>query len=174
MTTTAFRFAPGRHGPRCRTAMGGAAAYDTDAEVRAPAARGSRIGRVGGLVVFAAAIATAGGWALARGQGFERILVLLVLAPLLEETVFRAGLHEALLRRLRRPDVANALTVLAFAIAHALAQGDARALAVALPAWLVGSVYERERRLRPCITLHALFNAAWIAWVLGTAGHGPF
>ncbi|MGH8798214.1 MAG: CPBP family glutamic-type intramembrane protease [Caldimonas sp.] len=88
--------------------------------------------------------------------------------------MFRAGLHEALLQRLRRPDVANALTALAFAMAHALAQGDARALAVALPAWLIGRVYERGRRLRHCVALHALLNAAWIAWALGAAGYGPF
>ena len=174
MTTTAFRYAGARHRPRGRAAMSGAAVGGAAGTVHDLAAHGSHIGKVGGAVVFAAAITAAGGWALACGQGFERILMLLVLAPLLEETVFRAGLQEALLQRLRRPDVANALTALAFATAHALAQGDARALAVALPAWLIGRAYERRRRLRHCVALHALLNAAWIAWALGAAGRGPF
>lgn len=174
MTTTACRYARARRGRRGRAAMDGAGVSSAAAAAHERTVQGLRIGTISGALVIAAAITAAGGWALARGQGFERILVLLVLAPLFEETVFRAGLHEALLQRLCRPDAANALTALAFGIAHALAQGDARALAVALPAWLVGRVYERGRRLGPCVALHALLNAAWIAWVLGAAGHDPF
>lgn len=179
MTTTAFLFAAARDGPRgCAATVGvtvnRAAVTSAAATIHEPAAHGLRIGTIGEALVFSAAIAAIGGWALAGGQGFGRILMLLVLAPLLEETVFRAGLQEALLQRLRRPDVANALTALAFALAHALAHGDARALAVVLPAWLVGRVYERGRRVRHCVALHALFNAAWIASMLGAASHGPF
>jgi membrane protease YdiL (CAAX protease family) len=89
--------------------------------------------------------------------------LLLVLAPLLEEVVFRAGLHENLLRRLRSPLVANALTALAFALAHVLVRGEAAAFAVALPALLIGLVYQRWRKIWPCVLLHAAMNAVWLA-----------
>ena len=89
--------------------------------------------------------------------------LLLVLAPLLEELVFRAGLHESLLRRLRSPLVANALTALVFALAHVLVRGEGAAFAVVLPALLIGIVYQRWRRVWPCVLLHAAMNAIWLA-----------
>jgi membrane protease YdiL (CAAX protease family) len=97
-----------------------------------------------------------------------RTLMLLVVAPVLEELVFRAGLHEALLRREaeRSPPAAltwpNLITALLFGAAHvALRPGLAGALTV-LPAFAVGACYERRRRLLPCIALHAAFNALWL------------
>ena len=92
-----------------------------------------------------------------------RTAVLLVLAPLVEELVFRAGLQESLLRRWRSPRVANALTALVFALAHVLVRGEAAALAVGLPALLIGAAYERWRRVWPCVLLHAAMNAIWLA-----------
>lgn len=89
--------------------------------------------------------------------------VLLLAAPLLEEAVFRAGLHEALLRHGRGLLLANGLTALAFGAAHVAARGDASAFAVALPALAIGLVYERTRRLRWCVLLHAAMNAVWLA-----------
>jgi membrane protease YdiL (CAAX protease family) len=94
------------------------------------------------------------------------VLVLLALAPLAEEVVFRAGLQETLLRRLRAPWGANAATALAFALAHALQRGEAAALLVALPALLIGMTYTRTRRLAPCVVLHAAMNAVWLVWGL--------
>ncbi|KQQ88078.1 JDVT-CTERM system glutamic-type intramembrane protease [Massilia sp. Leaf139] len=93
----------------------------------------------------------------------RRLLMLLVLAPLLEEAVFRAGLQEALQRRWR-PQPANAVTALAFGLAHALARADAAAFAAALPALLIGAVYARTGRLRYCVALHAAMNALWLRW----------
>lgn len=89
--------------------------------------------------------------------------VLLFAAPLLEEAVFRAGLHEALLRHGRGLLLANALTALLFGAAHVAVRGDAGAFAVALPALAIGLVYERTRRLRWCVLLHAAMNAVWLA-----------
>jgi membrane protease YdiL (CAAX protease family) len=106
-------------------------------------------------------------WAWGQGASAERLVLLLLLAPALEETVFRGGLQEALSARLARPGLANAWTACAFGLAHAVAHGDVRALAVVVPAWLVGRLYERSRRLLPCIALHALFNAAWVASTIG-------
>jgi membrane protease YdiL (CAAX protease family) len=96
-----------------------------------------------------------------------RWTALLLFAPVVEEVIFRAGLHETLLRQLARRHaggalVANVLTALAFAAAHlALRPGLLGGLTV-LPSLLIGRVYEQQRRLTPCIALHALFNAAWL------------
>jgi len=98
------------------------------------------------------------------GLSWERVAMLLLLAPLIEEAVFRAGLQEWLLRRGLAPGRANVSTALAFAGLHALARLQWMAFAVALPALLVGSVYGRWRLLRWCVLLHAAFNGAWLAW----------
>ena len=89
-------------------------------------------------------------------------VVLVVLAPLLEETVFRAGLHEWLLRRGTRPWTANILTALVFGGAHALLRADPLAWVAALPALMVGRVYERTRQVRWCVALHAAMNGLWL------------
>lgn len=103
---------------------------------------------------------------VAAGAPFGRVAVLLVIAPLLEEAVFRAGLQEALLRQLRRPLAANLVTALVFGVAHAALRGEPAAFAVALPAVLIGAIYARTRRLAPCALLHAALNAAWLGWNL--------
>ena len=83
------------------------------------------------------------------------------LAPALEETVFRAGLQELLLRRGAPAALSVLLTAAAFAAAHALWRPGPWAWATGGPALLLGGVYLRTRRLGPCIALHALFNALW-------------
>lgn len=95
------------------------------------------------------------------GPAAAQALVLLVLAPLLEETVWRAGLHEALLRRGVRPGAAVVAVALAFAGTHLLWWGSALALAVAVPALLIGVAYQHTRRVRVCVLLHAALNVAW-------------
>jgi membrane protease YdiL (CAAX protease family) len=106
----------------------------------------------------------------ALGQPAQRLVMLLVFAPVLEEAVFRAGLHEALLRRwYSRPHLANAVTALAFGLAHAAVRADATAFAAALPALLIGVVYQRTGRLRYCVALHAAMNAAWLGWRMAAA-----
>ena len=122
-------------------------------------------------VLMSAMVLTPALAAAASGHGWQRLATLLVLAPLLEETVFRAGLQEALLRRWHAlPCLANAVTAAAFGFAHGVVRGDAAAFAVALPALLIGAVYQRNGRLRHCVALHAAMNAAWLAWsVTGAA-----
>jgi membrane protease YdiL (CAAX protease family) len=120
--------------------------------------------RLDGAVLAAAVpVLVVAAWALSFGA--ERVVALLLLAPLLEETALRAGLHELLLAR--APRIANVSTALAFGAAHALLRGDPLAFAVALPAWGIGLVYERWRRVRLCVALHALCNAVWIGWAMG-------
>ena len=134
--------------------------------------RSAQVARRQGVRWAAAlAVVAVGVWAAAGGVGIPRLAVLLALAPLLEETAFRAGLHESLLRRPRLAAHANLATALAFGLLHAWLQGHALAVAVALPAYAVGLAYERWRRVRICVALHALCNALWIAWVVaGPAG----
>ncbi len=97
------------------------------------------------------------------------ILAALLAAAILEEIVFRAGVQEMLLRwwlrRTARTPAArsmpNLLTAAIFAMAHALLRSWQVGTA-ALPAALVlGWLYERKRRVWPCIALHAAFNVAW-------------
>ena len=92
----------------------------------------------------------------------------LVLAPVLEEVVFRGGLHAALLRRKSRPLLAgagriNALVAAAFGLAHALTRSLVLGLAVLPMALVIGWVYERTGRVRHCVWIHAGCNAAWFA-----------
>lgn len=87
----------------------------------------------------------------------------LVLAPVLEEVVFRHGLQAALLQRVRRVGWANVLTACAFGLAHVVVQQRLAALWVVLPALAIGVLYQRTGRLAPCIALHAAMNAVWLA-----------
>ncbi|MGZ8259155.1 MAG: JDVT-CTERM system glutamic-type intramembrane protease MrtJ [Caldimonas sp.] len=93
---------------------------------------------------------------------FGLLALLLVGAPLLEEVVFRGGLQEQLLGRLS-PAAANASTAVAFALAHGVTRSSWwLASAVLLPACALGCLYERERRLAPCVLAHAAMNLLWI------------
>jgi membrane protease YdiL (CAAX protease family) len=105
--------------------------------------------------------------------GQAQLATLLILAPAVEEIVFRAGLQEALMRRASTVRFANVLTALAFAAAHlALRPGWIAALTL-LPALACGALYRRTRRILPCIVLHALLNAAWVLGVAGLAASVP-
>ncbi|MEN9628698.1 MAG: hypothetical protein RJA10_1925 [Pseudomonadota bacterium] len=95
--------------------------------------------------------------------GAPQVLLLVVLAPVLEEAAFRAGLQEWLLARRATPLAANLVVAVAFALLHLATQGRWEALLVAGPALLVGAAYNRWRRLRTCVLLHAAMNAAWLA-----------
>ncbi len=89
-------------------------------------------------------------------------LWLLAGAPVVEEVIFRLGLQQELLARLRSAAVANAVTAVVFALAHALSQGTWQSLLTLLPALAIGSLYQRSRRVAPCIAVHAAFNAIWL------------
>ena len=95
----------------------------------------------------------------------------LLLAPLLEEAVFRLGVQDVLVARLRPGHRAWApwLTAALFAIAHAALAPDSsdalRAAATFVPALLIGVLYRRTGTLAPCIALHAAFNLVWLSGV---------
>lgn len=86
------------------------------------------------------------------------LLLTLGVAPAAEEALFR-GLLYPLLRR--RAGIVAA--VLVSAISFATMHGNVVQFAAVLPmAVLLGLVYERTRRLWPCVLIHAGFNVATI------------
>lgn len=120
---------------------------------RAPAAAWLPAAALAGAVL-AVSMASAG----------AHLLAPLLLAPLLEETVFRGGLQEWLLRRLTPPLLANVLTALAFAAAHAGVRHDAAAFWLVVPALGLGALYQQRRRIRWCVVSHAALNLLWLAF----------
>jgi membrane protease YdiL (CAAX protease family) len=103
----------------------------------------------------------AGAWLTSQAPGAPRLWVWLLMAPLIEEIVFRAGLQETLLRRGQSAWAANLVTAACFTAAHVLLRGDALAWAVCVPALLLGCVYAQTRQLRWCVVLHAAMNGLW-------------
>jgi membrane protease YdiL (CAAX protease family) len=92
------------------------------------------------------------------------LVVLLLLAPFVEETVFRAGMQEWLLRRPVTPWRANLIAACVFALAHVQLRGaSVAAVSVIGPALFVGWIYGRYRCLRLCIALHMLMNIVWLS-----------
>ncbi len=127
------------------------------------AACGRRDPSTTALWLLAATLGAAGlaAWAPAP------LLTLLVIAPVAEELVFRGGVQETLLRQLngRHPAaalVATGLTAFVIVAVHAALRPEMLAGLTLLPSLLIGWVYQRRRRLAPCMALHALFNAAWL------------
>lgn len=99
-----------------------------------------------------------------------RVLGLLVLASIAEEVVFRGGMQRLLLRwpagRMSwyAVSAANALTSVAFALAHLWNHPPFAALGVLPVSLLLGWAYERSgQRLVPPVALHLYFNLALFA-----------
>jgi hypothetical protein len=92
-----------------------------------------------------------------------RAVMLLAIAPWLEEAVFRAGLQERLLRSGQQPWLCIALTALAFAMTHILARQQWSAIILVLPALALGAIYQRTRSVTACAAAHAAMNVLWLA-----------
>jgi membrane protease YdiL (CAAX protease family) len=100
-------------------------------------------------------------------DSLQLALWVIVLAPVLEEAVFRTllqrGLFETLVSRTRHAaHLANLLTALAFAASHWPAQGS-RALLWLVPALVIGEIWRRSEKLWMCVLTHSWFNAC-MAW----------
>ena len=87
---------------------------------------------------------------------------LLVLAPLLEEWVLRAGVHEWWLRRHLNATAGLFTCALLFCVLHTGAGWQA-ALAVGGPALVLGMVYQRWRSWPLCAAGHSAMNAFALA-----------
>ncbi|KQP17777.1 hypothetical protein ASF43_07835 [Pseudorhodoferax sp. Leaf267] len=98
---------------------------------------------------------------------WDALLALLLIAPVAEEIVFRAGLQDWLQRRAwaGSPRVRTALAIglssLVFALCHALAHGSWPALAVVVPSLALGLVYQ-ACGLGVAIGCHAWFNLCFV------------
>jgi membrane protease YdiL (CAAX protease family) len=96
------------------------------------------------------------------GMSIPVYFSLLLLAPVVEETVFRAGLQQPLMRAGMAPRRASVVTALAFVAAHGMARSWVLAAAVTLPALGLAWLYQRSGSLVPCIAAHAGLNACWL------------
>jgi membrane protease YdiL (CAAX protease family) len=96
----------------------------------------------------------------------RHIAIVLVLAPLTEEAIARAGVQEFLLRHQSSALRANLATALLFGLAHAVIRNEMLGIAVIAPALLIGAAYSRRRRVRECVALHAAMNALWLVAVV--------
>lgn len=111
---------------------------------------------IAGVVTLAATVA------VAVSSDPWQMIVMVLIAPIVEEAAFRAGLQEWLLRHRFLQAPANIATAAAFVVGHCLLRGlSVTSLAVAGPALLLGWVYGRYRSLRLCIALHMLMNLIW-------------
>lgn len=140
---------------------------DTPAPTAAPA-RGRLAARLAGF----ATVSLAAAWLAHHQFGLTlpagslwRVLAALLLYPLLEEWVFRAGLQHGLQKWLVRVApllwaglLANLLASAAFVALHAWIQGSA-ALWVLLPSLVLGELWRRWGNLLLCVLAHAWFNA---------------
>ena len=95
----------------------------------------------------------------------------MIIAPLLEEMVFRGLLQTLLIDTLgRRARWTAVLTAsLIFALIHAAAVSWHGWPGLFVLGVVLGWLYERTGSLLPCYLAHALFNAANIAAALGMA-----
>ena len=93
---------------------------------------------------------------------------LALLAPVVEEYLFRGLLQGALLQRPRLArrwfgiSGANVLVSIAFAAAHLWSRPSTAAVAVLLPSLALGACRERYGILAPCMVLHAFWNAGFV------------
>ena len=91
-----------------------------------------------------------------------------LVAPVLEEIVFRGALQGALLERpaLARRALglsgANALASLAFAAAHLLSQSPVQAAATFVPSLAFGACRDRYGSVVPGMLLHGFYNAGFL------------
>ena len=97
-----------------------------------------------------------------------RILAALMASAVLEEILFRLGVHETLLRRpklrttpLVKLTAANLMTAALIAVTHGVFRSWLLGCAVLPIALAIGVLYERYRRVWPCIAVHALMNLIW-------------
>jgi membrane protease YdiL (CAAX protease family) len=114
------------------------------------------------VMAVGVAFAAAGG-----DESAQRLLVLLLAAPLIEEAVFRAGVQEFLIRARLRASVCVGATASAFAAVHVVARHELTAIVILVPGILLGLLYQRTRSVWACAALHAVMNAAWLSVMAG-------
>lgn len=117
-------------------------------------------------------------WLASAGLGAallpaEAVLVNLLLAPWLEEWLFREGLQRFLMRRLSSALLPPLLTAGTFSAAHLALRPDLLSLATFIPAWLLGLLYAARQDLTLCVSAHAAMNLVWLAQLAPLLAHRP-
>ena len=103
--------------------------------------------------------------------GWSLLLLGVIVSPVLEEVVFRAGIQDGVAARWAGRfgvfTFANVATALVFCLMHLWRHPPAWALATLVPALVLGLAYERQRRLIAPIGLHAIYNLAYFVLLAG-------
>ena len=101
--------------------------------------------------------------------GGAALVKVLLIAPVLEEIVFRGGVQRLLERaawgsRLVAPGVTigNVLTSVIFAAAHLSVAPTGLAAAIFLPSLVFGRLAQLYRTLLPAMLVHAVYNACYL------------
>ena len=111
-----------------------------------------------------------GAWQIPRRSlDWATLVNLLLLAPVLEELVFRGGVQEALDRTsfgqrhlTGGVSVGNVLTSVLFSAAHLLVDPPWLAVSIFLPSLVFGRLKQVYRSLRPPMLVHAWYNACYL------------
>lgn len=129
----------------------------------------------GAALVFWLGLAMTGSPVSALGwpvQEPQRLLLLALVYPVLEEIVFRGALQPALTSRVARwswpgpVSLANVLSSLGFAALHLFHHSPAWAAAVFVPSLVFGFFRDRHRSVASPIVLHVFYNTGYF-WLFG-------
>ena len=89
----------------------------------------------------------------------ENILIYMIMAPISEEMIFRAGIQRALMKR--GCQYASVLITSAlFAFAHFIISLKIISLMVFFPSAIISFYYMKHKDIRFCIVLHSIYNIA--------------
>jgi membrane protease YdiL (CAAX protease family) len=96
---------------------------------------------------------------------FREVLILVILYPLLEETIFRGIIQPAISTRIVGKTFlfshANILTSIIFSLAHLFSHETIWAMAVFIPSVAFGLLKDRYKTLLAPIALHCYYNAGY-------------
>lgn len=97
------------------------------------------------------------------------MLITVVVAPVLEEIVFRGGLQTWLYQKPRMQgrllnciSYANLITSVVFAAFHAFSQPPLWAMAVVIPSLVFGWARDQTQSVWPGMVLHAWYNLGFV------------
>ncbi len=105
------------------------------------------------------------------GVDWRQVIVVVLIAPLLEEVVFRGGIQHWLSRwptlagRAMGISLANVCTSVLFSATHLINQSPLTAVAVFVPSLVFGWVFDRYARILPCVVLHGFYNAGYLLFI---------
>lgn len=95
----------------------------------------------------------------------QEVLILVILYPLLEETIFRGIIQPAISIRIVGKTFlfshANILTSVIFSLAHLVSHETVWAMAVFIPSLAFGLLKDRYKTLLAPIALHCYYNAGY-------------